>query len=107
MYYVICRIDIEGYHFWKDAPEYCKYLRDQHRHRFCITAKFNAGHADRDIEINAQNDLMKVYFMKKYGYPCNFEGMSCEAIAKEVCEVFGCFEAEVLEDDFSGAGYKI
>ena len=106
MYYIVCRVEIEGYHYWLNAPDYCEYLKNEHRHKFCITAKFDVSHSDREVEINDQSEKIRKYLIENYFYPCQFEGRSCEMIAEEICKKFGAFDVEVLEDGVNGGGYR-
>ena len=61
---------------------------------------------DREKEIFIQTDFLKEYLYESYGNPCQFGGMSCEMIAKEIFEfgkVDGIVSVEVLEDNKGGA----
>lgn len=107
MFYIVTKFQIEGFHAWPDAPDCFDYLRNKHRHVFEITAINNVGHADREKEVNNQRALMIHYLQQKYGTPCDFGEMSCEAIAKDIAYIFGCSDVQVLEDGLCGAGYKI
>ena len=107
MYFIICKFQVEGYHAWQEAPECFDYLRNRHRHIFEITAINEVGHANRDKVINNQRKLMLHYLKQKFGEPCEFGNMSCEEIAKDIAFIFGCSEVQVLEDGYSGAGYKL
>ena len=106
MYYTITKLQIEGFHNWPEAPECFSYLRDRHRHLFEITAINTVGNADREKEVNNQRMLIMHYLEQHYGKPCEFGSMSCESIAKDIAHIFGCTEVMVLEDGYSGAGYK-
>lgn len=107
MYFIVTKFQIEGFHAWEQAPECFSYLRTRHRHVFEITAINDVGHADRDKEVNNQRKLMLHYLKDKYGEPCEFGNMSCEAIAQDIAYIFGCTQVTVLEDGLCGAGYKI
>ena len=107
MYFIICKFQIEGFHEWKEAPKCFDYLSSRHRHIFEITAINEVGHADREKEVNNQRKLIIHYLHEKFGNPCEFGNMSCEAIAKDIANIFGCSEVRVLEDGLCGAGYKI
>lgn len=106
---VITHNQIIGSHYWKDAPDKYAYLRDLHRHVFFIRCKFNVTHTDREIEINDMQDIITRYFATAYPADAagvSFGGKSCEDIAWECIETFGCDECEVLEDGFGGACAK-
>lgn len=106
---IITHNEIIGSHYWKDAPEKYKYLRNLHRHVFTIRCKFEVSHEDREIEINDMQDIIAEGIEDEFGQGVdvgagiNFGGMSCEQIASWCINRFGCVECEVLEDGFGGA----
>ena len=106
MYYIICRIDVDGFHFWKSAPDQLDFLRNKHRHVFVITAKIPVTHDDRQLEIIQTQHNIQNYLYKKYGNPCQFQNMSCEQIAFELANEFNAKAVTVLEDGFGGATYE-
>lgn len=110
--YVICAVDVEGFHRWPDAPMEVSYLRDRHRHIFQIRIEFEVSHGDREIEINLQQSQVKRYLLGRYSPAdfyrgmegaCDFGAMSCEQIAEELLENFGAASCQVLEDGYGGA----
>ena len=103
MIFVLTKNDVEGFHFWKEAPEIVSFLRDKHRHIFNIYCKFEVSHEEREIEIIMQQWEIEDYLKSKYGNPCEFGGMSCESIAREILEAFNAYEVKVLEDGAGGA----
>lgn len=106
---IITHNEIIGSHYWKDAPEKYKYLRNPHRHVFTIRCKFEVSQEDREIEINHMQDLIyedirgRFCDCDDFGAGVDFGGMSCEQIATWCIDYFGCTECEVLEDGFGGA----
>lgn len=106
-YQVITCNQIEGMHFWKDAPQQFCYLRNEHRHIFYIRCWFDVTDPDREIEINEQQGIIKSTIHAHYGNARGtgafFGGMSCEDIARWCIEHFKCTACEVLEDGFGGA----
>lgn len=100
-------IDVEGFHSWEDAPTDLGYLRYPHRHIFKIRMWYKVGHLDRQIEINQKQNFYEKYLKEKYGDEvgrCQFGGMSCEMIAKELLDTNDdMFAVQVLEDGFGGA----
>lgn len=94
---------IEGYHRWDKAPGRVAFLRSRHRHIFHIRCWFEVSHEDRELEIIMTQWQIEDFLKGKYGKVCEFEGMSCEAIAREIMEHFGAVKVEVLEDGFGGA----
>ena len=105
MYIAVCRVDVEGFHFWKDAPDHLAFLRSEHRHIFEIELQFMVNHADREIEIIETQQKVSRYLLDKYGSPCMFGGMSCEHIAEELSKRFGACRVSVREDGYGGAIY--
>lgn len=107
---VIVTLAIEGLHNWPNAqnvfPE-VGFLSDLHRHIFHITLKKEVFHDDRDIEfIMFKRDVEKYLHERYYRNDarCHMFGpMSCEMIAKELIEQFGCVYVSVWEDNENGA----
>lgn len=57
--YVICALQMEGFHCWPEADGELAYLKNSHRHIFFITAEFPVRNANREIEIiSQQNDVI-------------------------------------------------
>jgi len=94
---------VEGFHEWSKAPKKVLFLRNQHRHIFDITCQFEVTDEDREIELIMQQWEIEKYLYNKYGNPCQFGGMSCEMIAKELLEKFDAHLVQVLEDGAGGA----
>ena len=93
--------EIEGWHYWDNAPIKVDFLRYLHRHIFHIITEFEVSGADREIEI-----IMKQWEIEKYlkeKYDGMFMEMSCEMIAAEILEHFGAVRCEVNEDGKGGA----
>lgn len=104
--YIESKIVIEGFHFWKNAPEEVAFLKDNHRHLFVIRARKEVFHDDRDVEFILFGRKIKQYLIDKYGdiaHCCQFGGMSCEMIAKELISQFELNYCSVFEDDENGA----
>lgn len=110
--YVICAVDVEGFHRWPDAPSNLDYLRNRHRHIFQIRIEFEVFHRDREIEINLRQNKVKRYLLDKYATAdfyqgaegaCEFGAMSCEQIAEELLDAFDAASCQVLEDGYGGA----
>lgn len=96
---------IEGFHFWKDAPDEVGFLRAEHRHIFDIRCWWQVSHNDRDLEIILQQHKVEDFIREQYGSPAKFGGMSCESIADELMAHFGfaLVKCQVLEDGYGGA----
>ena len=65
--YVICALQMEGFHCWPEADGELAYLKNSHRHIFFITAEFPVRNANREIEIISQQNAVKRYLLSKYG----------------------------------------
>lgn len=59
--YVICALQMEGFHCWPEADGELAYLKNSHRHIFFITAEFPVRNANREIEIISQQNAIKRY----------------------------------------------
>lgn len=109
--YVVCAVDVEGFHCWPGAPDGLDYLRSRHRHIFQIRIEFEVSHWDREIEINQRQSDVKHFLLVRYAEyyrkreegACEFGTMSCEQIAEELLEEFGAASCQVLEDGYGGA----
>ena len=100
---IVVKLQHEATHFWENAdsiPE-VSFLKHPHRHIFHITLLKEVSHDDRDIEIIQMKRQVQEYLQKQYGR--NFGGKSCEMIARELLELYGCLSVEVLEDGENGA----
>lgn len=104
--YVICAVDVEGFHRWPEAPDSLNYLRNRHRHIFQIRMEIPVSNNDREIEIIQKQHQISSYLKDRYstGYsPCEFGSASCEQIAQELLEFFHAASCTVLEDGYGGA----
>lgn len=103
---VIINFDIEGFHFYSEAPSQVDFLKHNHRHLFNIQLGYDVTDLDREKEIFIQTDFIRDYLIESFGFPCQFDGMSCEMIAKELLEFTqddGGIWCQVLEDNKGGA----
>ena len=101
---VITYNQIEGFHQYPNAPEFCKYLEARHRHIFVIRCRFAVTHSNREIEINAMQRTIEEYLYERFNHPCEFGELSCEHIAEVLLSHFANMDsAEVLEDGYGGA----
>lgn len=95
---------IEGFHRYPDAPAFCGYLVNLHRHIFVIECRFKVSHNEREIEINDQQQKIGQAIEDKFGRPANFGGVSCESIAEWLLVRFPNMDScKVLEDGYGGA----
>lgn len=100
--YIVSRVQVEGFHLWKNAPLEYHYLSNPHRHIFKVTAIREVFHDDRDVEFihfarQIKDYLEGEYFSETWN-ACLFGSRSCEMIARELLEVFELTECEVSED---------
>ena len=106
---IFVKLEIEGLHCWpaaKDLFPEVAYLSDPHRHMFHIKCTKEVTHTDRDVEFIMFKHDIKAHFGTYYKPEirmCDFGSMSCEMIATELSEKFGCLSVEVSEDDENGA----
>ena len=105
--YVLTNIDVEGLHFYPDAPDEVYFLKSPHRHIFNIQAEFVVTDLDREIEIFMREAEIKTYLHLKYGTPCIFMNMSCEMIALDILNEFKAHRVIVLEDGKGGAKVEL
>lgn len=96
---------VDGFHFYPEAPQEVAFLRNNHRHQFHIRTTFQVEDSNREIEIFMMQDKIRNFLEGKYGSPCNFQNMSCEMIAQDICDHFSAVKCIVLEDGCGGGGY--
>lgn len=95
---------IEGFHNYPNAPQFCEYLSSRHRHQFVIECAFAVSHNNRQIEINEQQLRIERLLYHTYGHPCEFGAMSCEDIAEFLLKHFiDANSVTVKEDGYGGA----
>lgn len=114
--YVVVNLQVEGIHNWPDVDAFVEgvsFLKHLHRHMFHIKATAKVEHDDIDKEIILMKREINNYLKRTYGNltddtrPLNFDHMSCEMIAKDLCEAFDLRSCEVLEDGENGAFVEI
>ncbi len=79
------KLKVAGFHFWKDAPDQVKFLRDNHRHIFGIECTFEVNHDDRDKEFFIEQSTILAFLKSSFEsspHGFQFKGRSCEMIAK-------------------------
>ena len=100
------KTSVEGFHAFAKAVEMfgdeIDFLADRHRHNFGIEMELVVEHNDRDREFILVQRELKEYLYRKYGTPCEFGNMSCEAIAEELMYMF---EAVMVKVDEDGENY--
>lgn len=104
---VYCKLQVEGFHDWGDAPEKYAYLRARHRHIFGIQVTVEVTDSNREvefIELKQQIRRLLLTFFGNGSEPLEFGSMSCEHIAEWLLNQ--CAEAHsvsVSEDGENGA----
>lgn len=101
--YVLVFLTVDGFHYWKNAPESSSYLKQTHRHKFFIRSWFKVQSNDREVEFFAKQKEIEELLLTTFGSPCDFEYRSCEDIATFIIENTNSARVEVLEDGFYGA----
>lgn len=108
---VIATTTVEGFHRWPNHEGGAGFLADRHRHLFTIKMEAIVYHDDRDIEFIAFARSVKDTLHGKFGEPCEFGTMSCEAIAKCLIDIFypkaDLVSVEVWEDLENGARVEL
>ena len=96
------KTSVEGFHAFARAVEMfgeqVDFLAIRHRHNFGIQLEVIVTHTERDLEFILLQRAVKHYLNNKYGSPCEFGNMSCEAIAEELMNCFDALEVIVDED---------
>ena len=105
--FIVCNVTIEGFHYWENAPVIYGYLRNNHRHMFNIELHIPVRDLDREIEFIEEQRIIKERILAKFGDRlgyAQFEGMSCEHIAKWLMEEYPTATyCKVIEDTNGGA----
>lgn len=105
---IFIRLKVEGVHCWPDCDiEEVNYLRNLHRHHFCVKAYLCVDGDNREVEFIQLKHKVAAYLGEKYWSPVgkcfDFGDMSCEMIAKELIREFGFDRVTVDEDGENGA----
>lgn len=105
---VVVQTQVEGLHYWENCNiEEVSFLKYPHRHIFYIRLEKEVVHDDRDIEIiKLKRDILEYINYKWFDIEkniVNFNGLSCEMIAKKLLIKFKADKVEVLEDNENGA----
>lgn len=107
---VIVKFDMDGFHYYPNAPQEVRFLQNPHRHTFAITAAFRVTDLNREIEIFIMRNKMQQFLSGQYGNPCHFGSMSCEMIAAVLVDKFmdyGLDYVEVWEEATGGARIEL
>ena len=107
---VVINLEVEGFHYYPNAPKEVAFLGDNHRHTFVITAGYRVEDLNREKEIFIERDYIREYLTESFGSPCQFKAMSCEMIAAEILEYAatdGMIWCEVWEENTGGARVEL
>lgn len=106
--FVVVKFDLEGSHYWPDAPVEYTILRIQHGHVFHFEVHIPEN-ASRQIEFLEARRELRQALIDRYGYePCLFGARSCEDLARWLIDFVEAFYhcgaiVRVMEDMFVGA----
>lgn len=96
----------EGQHCWPDAPEEVIFLRNVHRHMFCVCVRMEVFHNDREIEFIILKHQVED-FIADADWPLHTScEMMCESILEFIQSKYGPgrrISVEVSEDGENGA----
>ena len=102
---LVISFEVDGLHFWPDAPEQYKEFGQPHRHLFrfrCWLPTTAINPSDRIIELfELRQNTLKLIHDTFGDEPCNFKDYSCEGVAKWLKPFFS--KVYVGEDDYFGA----
>lgn len=98
--YIVVTTKWEGFHYWKDAPEEVRFLRNLHRHLFHITVKWEVKDSDREKEFFIQKRKLEWHLSST---PRNIQQASCEMLAANILAVLEADFVSVFEDGENGA----
>lgn len=97
------KLQVEGFHNFPSASSIfgnkVQFLETRHRHNFGIIAKTKVNHDNRDREFILLKREVQDYIERVYGRPAEFKSMSCEAIARDIIEIFDFDYVSVNEDE--------
>jgi hypothetical protein len=93
----------EALHCWPNAFDEVSYLKDKHRHNFHIRMHKRVIHDDRDVEFIWWKHQVQKYLKT---LPYDLGSTSCEMLAADLFDRFGCSQVEVSEDGELGAIVK-
>lgn len=103
--FIKVKYKIPGFHCFPGAMGKSEFLKQAHRHLFCITVTVEVKHGNRFVEFFELQDNISERFLTfpTRGYGIDFENSSCEDIAEDVGNFlikcgFSVVEVEVDED---------
>lgn len=80
-------LQVIGTHYWEQAPAHRAYLAIPHEHAFDFLIEMEVTNDHREVEFHDLRGVVIAILESMYSHTCgifDFEGRSCESIAKEV-----------------------
>jgi len=78
--FIVVKNTFEGIHYYPQAPDEVKYLRQPHRHIFHIESEIEVFHDDRELEFIMVKHRIDEFF----NLYSELKSMSCEMIANKL-----------------------
>lgn len=78
--FIVVKNTFEGIHYYPQAPDEVKYLRQPHRHIFHIESEIEVFHDDRELEFIMVKHRIDEFF----DLYSELKSMSCEMIANKL-----------------------
>ena len=107
---LVVGFEVDGLHYWPDAPQKYKEFGQPHRHLFKVVGWYPTGDSQdptrRDVELwELRQDTIACLdsWYPPLGGVCNFGPMSCEGIADFLKNKMGFSRVFVGEEDCLGA----
>lgn len=98
---IIVTTNFSAFHLWPEAPDWCDYLKNKHRHLFYVEIIKSVNHSNRDIEfISLKKEVDDYIYTQFKDYIFTY---SCEHIAKILLSEFKAVQVKVMEDNENGA----
>lgn len=108
--FICVKTDFYGIHKYPNAPDEVAFLRNEHRHKFYVTAEIEVFHDDRELEFIMVKNRINAFIAKNItSMPVMY---SCEMMCKDIIkfiETTYCIDNErhikvsVFEDNENGA----
>lgn len=104
---VIIKTVFVGFHQWPDAPNVVLFLKNEHRHKFYVTAEFEI-HSDRELEYFMLLEKLNSIINSLYGTTFKLGSKSCEVLCDELAFEIQSFctdlvSISVFEDEENGS----
>jgi hypothetical protein len=108
--FISIKTDFYGIHKYPNAPDEVAFLRNEHRHKFYVTATIEVFHDDRELEfIMVKNRINEFIATNITSMPVMYScEMMCKDIIKFIEETYCTdtsrkIKVSVFEDDENGA----